>query len=234
MHIYAMFFDGKSPADVEQIPALRKVYETEKRATAALLNLYEHSMRAPFPFLLEKVRQFAKADAEKFRLRDSLRAKVIAEVFKKEHKSIFVETGSIHVYLERELKRKLKRICRIDTVNLLEKHIQCLTGKRTFFPPGDLLTIHYILEKKEDRRLETLLAARSLIYIKLLKKEEMSPSENSRMPHLEDKIGVTALVGDLAVDECSVLFRKIRFLKREQALEIMREYRGSKQTDRGC
>jgi hypothetical protein len=228
MRIYAMFSDGKYPADVMKIPALKKVYEAEKKATAALLAFYEHSMRAPFPYLLETVRQFAKADAEKFRLRDLLRANAVAEVVKSEQKRIFIEAGSIHVYLERELKRKLKRTCRIDTVNLLGNHIRELTGKMAFFPPGDILTIHYILRKKEDKALETLLAARSLIYIKLLRKEEMSPYGKTRVPHLEDKIGVTALTGDLTVEECSVLFRKIRFQGRKRALEIVKEHRKSR------
>jgi hypothetical protein len=96
-----------------------------------------------------------------------------------------------------------------------------------------MLTIHYILRKKENRALETLLAARSLIYIKLLKKEEMFPSGTPRVPHLEDKVGVTALSGDLTVDECSVLFGKIRFQGRTRALEIVKEYRESRQTGRG-
>ncbi len=52
MRIYAMFSDGKYPADVMKIPALKKVYEAEKKATAALLVFYEHSIRAPFPYFL--------------------------------------------------------------------------------------------------------------------------------------------------------------------------------------
>jgi len=224
LRIYTMFSDGKNPSDVEKTPALRKVYEAEKRTTAALLSFYERSMSAPFPSVLEAVRRFAKADADKFRLRDSLRANSIAAVVKKEHKRIFIETGSIHVYLERELRRKLKRVCEIDAVNLLEEHIRYLTGKSTFFPPGDVLTLHYIMRKKERRDYETLLAAQSILYSKLLKKEEVFPSGKSRMPHLEDKIEITALVDNLTVQECEVLFKRIRFLTREKALEIVREY----------
>ncbi|MFZ5906331.1 MAG: hypothetical protein ACOYVJ_02835 [Nitrospirota bacterium] len=224
LKIYAMFSDGKNPSDVEKIPALREVYAAEKRATAALLTFYERSISGPFPSVIESVRRFAKADAEKFRLRDSLRAHSIAEVVRKERKRIFVETGSIHVYLERVLRRKLKQLCRIETVNLLEDHIRYLTGRSTFFPPGDILTLHYILRRKERRDYESLLAAQSILYSKLLKKEEILPSRKSRAPHLEDKIGITALVGNLTVEKCEELFSRIRFLTREKALEIVKEH----------
>jgi len=68
-----------------------------------------------------------------------------------------------------------------------------------------------------------LLAARSLIYIKLIEKEELLPGE-SRTPHIEDEIEVNRLVDRLNFNQCRELFQQIRLSKREQAVEMAREY----------
>ena len=72
-----------------------------------------------------------------------------------------------------------------------------------------------------------LLAARSLIYIKLIEKEELLPGK-SATPHIENEIGVNRLVDRLDFDQCGELFQRIRLSRRQQAVEIAQEYMKTK------
>jgi hypothetical protein len=228
MQIYEMFSNGKGPADVKKIPAMRKVYDAERKATAALLNFYELSMSSALPSVLESVKEFARADAERFLLRDSLRAQAISEVITKKDRRVYVEAGGIHIHLEKALQQKLGKRCQIKSVILLGEEIQKLRQGKTFYPPGDHLTIHYILKRKENKDYETLLAIKSLIYIKLLNKDEMSPNRKTKTPHLDDELKVNSLIEKLTLDDCETLYRKIRFLPRVKALKIATTYRPEK------
>jgi hypothetical protein len=219
MQIYEMFSDGKGPSDVIKISGMREVYETERKATGALLNFYESSLKASFLKVVEAVKRFARVDAERFRLRDRMRARAIAKVLP-DDKNVYVEAGAIHIYLVKVLRQITGRRFRIKAEFLLEPVIKKLTGKKQVLVPGDLLTIHYILHKKADEEYETLQAARSLIYIKLLKKDEMIPSRAGQAPHVEDEIKVNELVSKLTIAQCEEMYWKIRAQGHEKALEM--------------
>jgi hypothetical protein len=90
--------------------------------------------------------------------------------------------------------------------------------------PGDILTGHYISRKRRNDKCESLLAARSLIYIQLLEKEEMIPFRSEKTPHIKDEIRATEIVNKLSLEQCEELYKKIRFKNRKQALEIIQEY----------
>jgi hypothetical protein len=219
MQIYEMFSDGKGPSDVIKISGMREVYETERKATGALLNFYESSLNASFLKVVEAVKRFARVDAERFRLRDRMRARAIAKVLP-DGKNVYVEAGAIHIYLVKVLRQITGRRFRIKSEFLLEPVIKKLTGKKQVLVPGDLLTIHYILHKKADKEYETLQAARSLIYIKLIKKDEMIPSRAGQAPHVEDEIKVNELVSKLTIAQCEEMYWKIRAQGREKVLEM--------------
>lgn len=223
MHIHSLFSEGKKPSDIMKISGLRRVYEAERKATAALLSFYESSMRDPFQRVVNAVKRFAKSDAERFRLRDTMRAEAISKILP-EGKRVYIEAGGIHVYLEKILNKILGKRTRIKTTFLLEPVIRKMTGEREILSPGDLLTIHYILNKKKNDDYETLLAARSLIYIKLLIKEEMLPSRNEKTPHIKDEIMANELVKGLNAVQCEELFKKIRFQNRQKTLETLHLY----------
>jgi hypothetical protein len=218
MQIYEIFSVGKVPSDVIRIPGMREVYKAERIATKALLNFYESSLKAPFLKVVESVKRFARVDAKRFRLRDRMRARAIAKVLP-DDKNVYVEAGAIHIYLVKVLKQILGRRYRIKSEFLLESAVKKLTGKKQVLVPGDLLTIHYILQKKADEEYETLQAARSLIYIKLLKKDEMIPSRAGQTPHVEDEIKVNELVSKLTIAQCEGMYWKMRAQGREKALE---------------
>lgn len=217
--IYEMFSDGKKPMDILADSELRDVFKVEKSATAALLHFYETSMGNSFSKLIESVKIFAKADAERFRLRDVMRADAISDVVSEER--VYVEAGGIHIYLEKVLRQKLKSRFKIKTKFLLEPFIKELTGKSKFFPPGDLLTIHYIIQNKKDEAFENLQAARSLIYIKLLEKEEMLPTRENKAPHIEDEININKLISKLTFEQCEDIYVKIRYKNRSESLKML-------------
>jgi hypothetical protein len=219
--IYEMFSDGKKPSDVLDIPVLKEVYTAEKKVTAALLDFYEHSLKSSFQEIVRAVMRFAGVDAERFRLRDMMRAGAIAKVFTGD-KKVYVEAGGIHVFLERELRQKLRGITDVKALFLLEPFIRKISGKKEFLPPGDLLTIHYILDKRKNEHFETLQASRSLIYIIFLNKEEMIPSKTIEAPHIEDEIKINEFVSRLTVQQCEELYGKIHLQKREDALKALR------------
>lgn len=223
MHIHNMFFKGKEPSDVLKIPGMREVYKAEREATGALLRFYEFSMGNSFQKVIEAVKNFARADAERFRLRDTMRAKAIAEVLPG-NKMVYVEAGAVHTYLERALRQTLEKKWLIKSEFLLESVVTKLTGGKQVIAPGDILTEHYILRRKTNDEFETFQAARALVYIQLLEKEEMSPSRSEKTPHIKDEIRAIALVNKLTLTQCEELYRKIRFRDRHQAMEIIQDY----------
>jgi hypothetical protein len=223
MNIHEMFFEGKKPSDVLKMPVLREVYKAEKNVTGALLHFYESSMKNSFQNVLDAVRNFARADAERFRLRDTMRAKAIARVLP-ENKRVYIEAGAVHIYLEKALRRLSGTKYQIESLFLLKPVVQKLTGKAQVLAPGDILTERYISHKKRNDEFETLLSARSLIYIQLLQKEEMIPSRSERTPHIKDEIRAIELVNKLSLEQCEELYKKIRFRNRQQVLEIIQDY----------
>ncbi len=223
MNIHEMFFNGKQPSDVLRIPGLREVYEAEKNATGALLHFYESSMRNSFQNVIEAVKNFARADAERFRLRDTMRAKAIARVLSG-NKRVYIEAGAVHTYLEKVLRQQLGTKYQIKSLFLMKPVVQKLTGKAQVLAPGDILTERYISSKKRNDELESLLSARSLIYIQLLEKQEIIPSRSDKTPHLRDEIRATELVNRLSFAQCEELHKRIRFRNRRQVLEIIQDY----------
>jgi hypothetical protein len=80
MGIHDFFADGHGPMDLDQHTLAYPVYLAEKKATGALLNYYRTVMSGTFEQTLESVIRFARLDAARFRLRDSLRAQALSPV----------------------------------------------------------------------------------------------------------------------------------------------------------
>lgn len=228
LKIYALFSEGKMPDDIEKISELKEVYEVEKRATKELIDFYEASISSPFSEIIERVKKFARADAERFRLRDTLRANAIVNSLPEKGK-VFIEAGAIHQYLGKLLFERLANHCKINKVFSLENKVKEITGKRWLFPAGDILTLRYIFKKRENEEWENLLSARSLIYIMLIEKEEILPDEKNKTPHLIDEIEVIRMVNRLSFNDCERLYREIRFRSKEKARKIVSNFISSRQ-----
>lgn len=72
--IHDLFIQGYGPGDIKPGTRQYSVYRAERNATGALLNYYKTVMNGSFEATIEAIRQFARADAARFRLRDRLRA----------------------------------------------------------------------------------------------------------------------------------------------------------------
>ena len=222
LQIHELFADGVSVEEVMGAVDLREVYQAERRATGALISYYSLSMDGVFAAVVEAVQKFARADAARLTLRERMRAKSIISLYSSGD-TMYVEAGYIHYPLYHYLRQELDKKEKIRVVYLLSPVIKKLEGKRRNMGPGDILTLHYAFHNGLREELANLLAARSLIYIKLIKKEELVP-ETSEAPHAEDEIEVNRLVDRLDFKQCRQLFERIRLVKQERAVELAEEY----------
>jgi hypothetical protein len=218
--IHGLFETGKTPDDVLGDAGLREVYLAEKSATGALITYYARSQQAPFKEVVEAVKAFACTDAHRLILRDRLRARAIAAFIRPGEKT-YVEAGYIHQPLCRFLRRELNGKEKIHVVYPLGPSFASLGERRSRLGPGDRLTLHYAGNKKPSGDLLDLLAARSLIYIKLVNKEELLPGKAS---HIEDEARANRFVEALQIHHCRELFEQIRNEPPESALEAVQAY----------
>ena len=223
LEIQTLLEEGLSP---EKIATLDQrfgiIYQMEHQTTATLLDFYA-SLGATFDTMVARVKAFAQADAQRIRLRDQLRAEAIFQIIKASApKSIFVEAGYIHGRLSYFMAKKIKALgYRLICKNLLIEATQKLIRRwpqlpRAFLPaPGDGLTASYLFKRGQQQR--DLLAARSLIYIKLITKEELLPSPEIPFPHLLDELYWKLFVSRLDYHHCRRIMEKIRLLGTEEA-----------------
>ncbi|MGD9022218.1 MAG: hypothetical protein PVJ62_00420 [Deltaproteobacteria bacterium] len=222
LQIHEILSQGKTPQDIVRDPRLEEVYRAEKRATGTLLSYYTQALQAPFEGVIEALKAFAQADADRLVLRGRLRARAI-HALALGRGDTYVEAGYLHYPLYRFLRKAAGHGCKVRVVYLLAPVVRRLHGKRRNMGPGDILTLHYALGGTLSKGKADLLAARSLIYIKLIQKDEVLPGV-SNAPHTEDETGVNRVVDQLSMEACKVLFDNIRLAKREQALQLVQAY----------
>ena len=209
LSIHEFLVQGNRPEDIAPNSLLQFVYQAEKNATAALLSYYRTAVAGSFEQAVSSVRQFARADAARFRLRDSLRAQEIARQAGR-HQSIFVEAGMIHLYLWQQLRRKLKGVFRVQPVFLDRTALQMPSPHHHTYSPGDQLTLAYIFRPGlSSDKWESLMAARSIIYSKIVQKEE-NRSDSTAFFHLTDEIDCIRTVRMLSLTDCRTLYPLIR------------------------
>ena len=207
--IHEFFADGHAPGELIRDSLLYPVYLAERDATGALLTYYQASTNESFDRTIEAVIRFARMDAKRFRLRDSLRAQALAPRVQR-YRSSYIEAGQIHYPLWRLLNRQLSEAPKIRTVFLADAALKKIKGSGHLYGPGDRLTLLYLFHPNlTDTKMEKLLAARSLVYSKILQKEEIS-GDISQLPHLNDELACIQTVNQLSLDDCRKLFPLIR------------------------
>jgi len=222
LRIHDFFADGGSPALLDEDSPLVPVYEVEKDATGSLIRFYRTAVSGSFENTVESVKAFSRDDAKRFILRDRLRAEALAPVAEK-YPSVYIEAGVMHVRLWNELRCYLPKTARLDSIHLMGSVNRSIWQRRHTFGPGDLLTILYIYHPGYNDARADLLAARSLIYSKIIEKEEMVPS-GEPYPHIRNEVDSIRLVSRLGLADCRKLYPRIRLVRTSKARSIVRQY----------
>jgi hypothetical protein len=221
--IHEFFAKGHRPIELHKNSVQYPVYMAERNATGALLAYYKTVMTGSFEKTLEALKQFARVDAARFRLRDSLRAQALAPLVKK-HPSAYIEAGLIHYPLWRLLRRQVSPPNRLRLIFLADAALKTLEKKGHLFGPGEQLTLLYVFHSTlRQPKHEAVLAARSLIYSKLIAKEELT-DDLSALPHLRDELACIQIIRRLSLDDCRRLFPLVRRSGTTQTHQIVAEY----------
>ncbi len=223
--IHEAFAGGATPADITPHSLRDAVYRHEKNATGALLTYYRTVMTENFDKAVSAIMAFAKQDAARFRLRDKLRAIAINNRIHP-FRRIYIEAGVIHFWLYRELKAQLIGDLQIKPVFADRPAIRKLGRKGHIYGPGDQLTLLYVLHPhlyNSGASREIHLAARSLIYAKLIAKEEIT-GDLETYPHIRNELDTIRMVNRLSIDDCQTLFPEIRRRSTAAAVEIVKNH----------
>ncbi len=220
--IHDFFGAGGRPDEIDPGSIQGDVYAAERRWSAALLAYYEISARGAFREVVDAVKRFAGTDAARGRLRDRLRAEGLVSRIEP-YRSVYLEAGDLHVGLLRELRLRLESRWQVKPVTLMEPVIRRLSGKPRMFGPGDLLTLLYTFRPAGQGPRRDLLAARSLIQVKLEDKNEMEGTVERPFPHTLDRIRCNRMVRNLSYEDCEALYPRIRFQGSEASRTAVRE-----------
>jgi hypothetical protein len=223
MALHEFFADGGRPDELNKNTLIYLVYLAEKKATGALLQYYQTTASRSFDLTVDAVKRFARTDAERFRLRDALRARALSARIEK-FRSSFVEAGVMHYPLKRLMARQAPRSMRIKSVFPANDIIHRLDQKGHLFGPGDQLTLLYIFHPEVTAtERETLLSARALIYSKIVIKEELN-TDMAAYPHLRDELTCIKATRGLSLNDCRRLFARIRGVDTFDARQIVADY----------
>ena len=137
----------------------------------------------------------------------------------------YIEAGSMHYALYPMLRTRIPKPAQISPVFLAHQALKTLGVKEGhLFGPGDQLTLMYLFQPNiNGNSKETLLAARALIYTKLIEKEEMSADLNT-FPHVRNELDCIRIVKALTLDDCERLFPLIRRINTAAARLIVHDY----------
>ena len=222
LQIHTLFAGGGSPADLLPGSSLHAIYDAERRATAALLDFYKVAVNDHFETAVEAVKRFSRADARRFMLRDSMRAKAISKLLTVTG-SWYIEAGPIHYPLWAELKHRLPAGYPLKVTFLMADAVRKMGFRGHLYGPGDLLTLLHRLHPNCSDRREDLLAARALIYNKMIAKQEMVDNTEP-FPHTRDELHTAAIIRQLTIADCRRLFPFVRRVNTESAREMVRHY----------
>ena len=221
--IHDFFTTGHTPGDLPQDAIEYPVYLAERNATGALLAYYQTVVGGSFEETVKAIIKFARLDAARFRLRDSLRAQALAPLIKK-YRSAYIEAGAIHYQLRQLLRSKLSKQTRVEPVFLADFALKKLKKNGHLYGPGDQLTLLFIFHPTiAETARHRLLAARSIIYAKIVEKEE-SKADAGTFPHLQDELACIRTTGKLGLQDCRELFPLIRRSKTAGARQIVADY----------
>lgn len=210
------------PDEIPSNTPVHAVYCAERDATKNLLEYYNTVRGHDFPKILASMNSFAMADARRFILRDSMRAKRIVELLVP-GKDTYIEAGSIHLLLKPLLTKSLSKGWRLRIQDIDRETIKILNLHGSLFSPGDELTLDYIFGRSVSQQQWQLRCAQALIYSKIIIKEEIL-SADGEFPHTRNEIRSIAAVKKLSIEKCRTLFQRIRSVTSSEAADITEKY----------
>lgn len=222
LHLQFFLADNHRPDEIATGTIVHRVYCAERKATGALLDYYKEVQGDDFPQILRTMNIFARADAERFILRDTLRADSIMKVLKP-GKDTYIEAGSIHILLYKILTKNLLKDWSLHLYSADREALKTQGPHRTLFSPGDLLTLNYIFGRNLSEEKWSRLCAQALIYSKVVRKEETLDSD-AGFPHVRNEIESINIVKHLTTDCCRILFQQIRNFTSEDAADAVKSY----------
>lgn len=214
--------EGHLPQEIEPDTAAHSVFSAERSATGTLIDYYNAARGNDFLQILTAMNDFARADARRFLVRDSLRAKQIAAHLET-GRNVYIEAGSMHLYLYKLLVKKLSGDWHITRHSIDRETLKILNRRASLFSPGDILTLLYIWDRKVNQRNWQLACAQSLIYNLIVKKEELD-SATMQFPHTQNELESIALARKLSINACKYLFARIQSLATDEAAEEVQTY----------
>ena len=224
IRIHDHFAAGGRPAALKMDGRLGPVYQAERKATGRLLAFYKAAASDDFDRMVTAACDFAAADAARFALRDRLRAQAMARLMAGRKGKVYVEAGYLHLRLLRELRRALPRGPAIKPVFLLREVYRAAGQGSHLYNPGDLLTLALIFDRVPALAHQRLLAARSLIYNRLVVKEEVIHGEDA-YPDAREDMAVIGLVNQLGFDDCRRLYARVAGMAPGAARQAASAYR---------
>lgn len=223
IEIHMLFADGGRPEDLEEGTAMHSVYLAERAATGALIDFYKLSLSADFDEIVEGVKRFARADADRFCLRDRMRAEAIAPILATDG-DFYIEAGQIHFPLWLELINAIPSDCLLKVKFLMSDAVRQMNYRRgNLYGPGDILTLLYRFHPDKPIAKENILAARALIYAMLIIKDEIPPIKEP-YPHTRDEVEVGEITKQLSYDDCRYLYPLIHRSSTAEARQVVWEY----------
>jgi hypothetical protein len=221
--IHEFFAAGQAPDQIQKESLEYPVYLAERNATGKLLAYYQAAAGGTFDEAIAAIEKFARMDAVRFRLRDSLRAQALAPLVQK-YESAYIEAGAIHFPIWRLLQRKVLPGTRVQPLFLAEEALIAMGEKGHLYGPGDLLTLRYVFHPQmASTGWEQLLAARSIVYSKIIEKEERLEDRNP-YPHLRNELTSIRMTNRLSLADCQHLFPLVRRAISFEARQIVTEY----------
>jgi hypothetical protein len=226
LSIHDRFANGEGPRDLPADTDLCRVYQAEHLATKTLIDFYQASGRDDFDATVDALKRFARADARRFALRDQMRAEAMVDLVQHSGKA-YIEAGQIHYPLWHELRRRLPAGFPLRVHFLMTAAVRKLGYRRHLFGPGDLLTLYYRFHPRGRFQAEDLLAARALIYNKLILKEEIAVDADT-YPHTRDELAVGSVTDQLSLDDCRKLYSFLRRASTSDSRKIVKRHLGGR------
>ena len=220
--IHQRFADGDAPSDLPTGTAMHQVYLAERKATAALIDFYQVSTRGSLSATIEAVKRFARCDAQRFALRDRMRAAGMVNIITA-HGRTYIEAGPIHFPLWHELKRRLPSGFPLNVHFLMAGAVRAMGYRGHLYGPGDILTLLYRFHPGRHFQAEDLLAARALVYNKLIAKEEIVGTDDP-YPHTRNELEVGAMTARLSMTDCRRIYPLVRRTSTSTARELVEHY----------